>query len=52
MKVNKDVIRQIILDFNEFNDGDVWMCCFEAIVEEFLDTQGGKYRINIEEELI
>lgn len=49
MRVNKDVIRQIILDFDEFKNDDVWLCSFEDIVDEFLDTQLLDYRTDREE---
>ncbi len=44
MKVNKDIIRQIILDFAKFKDqGNIWMCSFEDIVEEFVEVQSNNY---------
>ena len=49
MRVNKDVIRQILLDFNEFKNSDVWMCGPERIVEVFLETQELNYQTDREE---
>lgn len=50
MKVNKDVIRQIILDYEQFySEGRPWMCNFEDIVEEFLETQELNYQTDREE---
>lgn len=49
MKDNKDVIRQILLDFNKFKGDDVYLCSFEEIVEEFLAIYGGRYLFDTEE---
>lgn len=46
MKDNKDVIRQILLDFDRFKTPEVWLCSFDEIVEEFIATQSEKYSIN------
>lgn len=49
MEINKDVIKQIILDFNEFKGRDVWLCSFEDVVEEFINTQELNYLTDREE---
>lgn len=43
MKVSKDVIRQIILDFTKFKEQDCWACSFEDIVDEFVEIQSNNY---------
>ena len=47
MKDNKDVIRQILLDFDKFITSDVWMCGFDKVVDEFIAVQGDKYSFDL-----
>ena len=45
MTDNKEIIKQILLGFENFKGQDVWLVPHEIVVDEFVKTQSDKYLI-------
>ena len=41
--LDKELIKQIILDYEKFKRRDVWMCNLETIVDSFVELYSEDY---------
>lgn len=48
--LDKELIKQIILDFDKFRREDIWLCRFEDVVEEFAENRASEYLVDMEGE--